>query len=131
MSHENVETLRALFDAFARGDLETWDGLVDPEVEFIPEADWPEAEIRGRDAVRDFLAIVEEPWEPGAYKVGEITESGDRVVGRMTRTLRGKASGIEVDYDYWIVATFRAGKLLRTEWFSDREQALEAAGLSG
>jgi ketosteroid isomerase-like protein len=130
MSHENVETLRALFDAFARGDIEAWDSLVDQDVEFIPEADWPEAEIRGKDAVRDFLVTVEEPWEPGAYEVDEITESGDQVVGRMTRTLRGKASGIQVDYDYWIVATFRKGKLLRTQWFSDRRQALEAAGLS-
>jgi hypothetical protein len=45
----------------------------------------------------------------------------------MTRTLRGKSSGIEVDYDYWIVVTFREGKMRRAQWFSEREEALEAA----
>jgi ketosteroid isomerase-like protein len=127
MPGDNLETLRTLFDAFARGDIEAWDGLVDRDVEFVPVGDWPEAEIRGRDAVRDFLVKVEEPWEPGVYELEEITESGDFVVARMTRTLRGKSSGIEVDYDYWIVVTFREGKMRRAQWFSEREEALEAA----
>lgn len=29
----------------------------------------------------------------------------------------------------WQVATFRNGKALRLEWFADRSEALEAAGL--
>jgi ketosteroid isomerase-like protein len=130
MSERNVQTLRDLFDAFARGDMETWDGLVDPNVEFIPIGDWPEAEIRGREAVRDFLVAVEEPWDRGFYELSEIIEGGDCVVARMTRTLRGKSSGIEVDYDYWSVATFREGRMLRAQWFPDREEAVKAAGMS-
>jgi ketosteroid isomerase-like protein len=32
--------------------------------------------------------------------------------------------------DYWIVVTIRDGKICRDEWFADRAEALEAAGLS-
>jgi ketosteroid isomerase-like protein len=45
-------------------------------------------------------------------------------------TRRGRSSGVEVDYDYWAVFTFRDGKIVRTEWFEGRDAALEAAGLS-
>jgi hypothetical protein len=31
--------------------------------------------------------------------------------------------------EFWLVTTFRDGKLLRDEWFTDRAEALEAAGL--
>jgi hypothetical protein len=32
--------------------------------------------------------------------------------------------------DHWLVVTFRDGKPCRDEWFTDRAEALEAAGLS-
>jgi len=32
-------------------------------------------------------------------------------------------------FSYWVVATFRDGRAIRVEWFADRAQALEAAGL--
>ena len=33
-------------------------------------------------------------------------------------------------WSFWVVLTFRRGKVLRQEWFADRAEALEAAGLS-
>jgi hypothetical protein len=45
--------------------------------------------------------------------------------------MRGKASGATIDWKYWgVVFTFRNGKVLRIEWFANRAEALEAAGLS-
>jgi len=44
--------------------------------------------------------------------------------------MRGKASGVDVEYNYWVVATFRDGKARRIQWFIERADALEAAGLS-
>jgi ketosteroid isomerase-like protein len=44
--------------------------------------------------------------------------------------LRGGASGADVEIKYWIVVTFREGRIARDQWFADREEALEAAGLS-
>jgi hypothetical protein len=44
--------------------------------------------------------------------------------------MRGKSSGADVLWSYWQVATFRRGRVVRAEWFTDRAEALAAAGLS-
>jgi len=44
--------------------------------------------------------------------------------------MRGRASGADVEINYWIVITFRAGRVVRDQWFANRAEALEAAGLS-
>ena len=41
----------------------------------------------------------------------------------------GQAARV-VEVNYWVVITFRDGKVLRDEWFADRAEALEAVGLS-
>jgi ketosteroid isomerase-like protein len=122
--------MRQAFSAFEAGDKETWRGFTHPDMEVVPIGDWPEAHIRGREAVWDFFVAADEPWEPGAYELDEVTDGGDQVAARMRRELRGKSSGVEVEYDYWVVVTFRDGMLARAEWFEDRREALEAAGLS-
>jgi hypothetical protein len=60
----------------------------------------------------------------------EATEENNQVVGRQRRHLHGRASGIEVAYDYWVVFTFADGLCRRVEWFETRDEALEAAGIS-
>jgi ketosteroid isomerase-like protein len=130
MSQENVEMLRQAFEAFARRDQTGWYELADPSLEVIPVGDWPEGEIRGREAAWDFFVATEEPWEPGSYEIVKAIDSDDKVVTHLQRYMRGKSSGVEVQYDYWLIAVIRNGKALRLEWFETREEALEAAGLS-
>ena len=48
----------------------------------------------------------------------------------MSAEMRGKASGAKVAWGYWQVVTFRNGKPLRIEWFSERAEALAAFGQS-
>jgi hypothetical protein len=54
--------------------------------------------MRGRERVWDFLVAADEPWEPGAYELDEVSDGGDHVAARMRRDLRGKSSGVEVEY---------------------------------
>ena len=129
MSGENVERMRQSVDAFARRDKAGWSELCDPAVEAVPVGDWPEKQIRGREAVWAFLVATDEPWKPGPYEAAEVSEGRDAVAARLRRRLRGRASGVEVDYDYWAVFTFRDRKIARVEWFDERDEALEAAGL--
>ena len=131
MSEENVDRMRQSQAAFERGDKDAWCAFVHPDVEVVPIGDWPEGHIQGRDAAWDFFVTVEEPWEPGRYELDEVADGGDYVAARMRRHLRGKSSGVEVEYDYWVVLTIRDGMFARAEWFEDRQDALEAAGLSG
>jgi ketosteroid isomerase-like protein len=130
MSQENVQRLRQASEAFARRDRAAWDGLCDPSVEVLPVGDWPEGKIQGRDAAWNFFVATEEPWEPGTYEMVEVIDDPDHVVTRLQRDMRGKSSGVEVHYDYWLALTSRNGKALRLEWFETRDEALQAAGLS-
>ena len=105
MSQENVESARRAFDAFNRRDKTAWLAEVDPEFETFPSREWPEnAPIRGAEA------------------------SWDKVVASSHREMRDKTSGGDIVWDFWVVITFR-GRAFRFEWFADRAEALEAAGL--
>ncbi len=50
MSQEKVERVRRTFDAFTRRDKGAWSELCDSDIEAVPVEDWPETEIRGRNA---------------------------------------------------------------------------------
>ena len=132
MSQENVDAAQKALDAFNRRDKAAWLVLNDPEVEVVPPRDWPESDpIRGREAVWDVYVENIEAFREGALEHVELIDAGnDRVVADMRREVRGKASGASVAWRYWQVVTFRNGKVLRIEWFSERAEALEAVGLS-
>lgn len=131
MASRHLELVNRSFDAFARGDKAEWSAVADPEIEVVPVGDWPETELKGRDAVWDFLVAVDEPWEPGRFELSEAIEGDGRVLARMRRHLRGRSSGVEVDYDYWVGFTFEGARATRVQWFDTREQGAEALGLSG
>jgi ketosteroid isomerase-like protein len=132
MSEGNIKSLRESVDAFDRGDKAAWLAEFDPAVEMVPARDWPEnAPIRGAEAIWDFYMAVNAAWEGGSIELGEVIDAGaDRVVANARREARGKASGAGFQFSYWIVTAFREGKAARIEWFADRDEALEAAGLS-
>ena len=133
MSQENVEIMRRATEAINRRDREAWLALADPEAEFRADPNWPESEtVRGREAVWDITVSIAETWEQDPpVEIAEVIDAGDdRVVARFKRPVRGKASGVETDFDYWWVGTFRSGRILRNWWFADRANALEAAGLN-
>ena len=68
-------------------------------------------------------------WREGALENDELFEAGnDKVFSHVRGEMQGKASGASVAFSYWTVSTFRNGKVLRVEWFADRDEALEAAG---
>jgi ketosteroid isomerase-like protein len=132
MSQENVALVRRGLDAFNRGDKAAWIALCDPEVENFPPREWPEAApVRGAERIWEFFVDAVKAWEQGAFAWGELIDATpDKVVANQRRQMRGKASGAAVVWSYWVVFTFRNGRLLRFEWFAERADALEAAGLS-
>jgi ketosteroid isomerase-like protein len=132
MSQENVEIVRQGLEAFDRRDRAAWLAFVDQDCEVVTDRLWPEAApIRGREAAWEFYVKVVEPFE--RYPVGnsKLVDAGaDKVLIHQRNNVRGRASGAEVEINYWVVTTFREGRIVRNEWFADRAEALEAAGLS-
>jgi ketosteroid isomerase-like protein len=129
MSRENMENLRRGLDAFNRRDKTAFVAVCDPQVENIPPREWPEnAPTQGAEAIWDFFVGAQEAWDEGSYEFGELIDAGrDKIVANQLREMRGKTSGASVAWSFWVVFTFRDGRVLRWEWFADRDEALEAA----
>jgi len=132
MSQENVASLRQALDAFNRRDRAAWLALCDPEMENVPPRDWPESDtVRGSEAVWDFFVQALDTWEAGPFQHFEAIDAGnDKVAMNIRREVRGKASGVSLTWSYWQLVAFHNGKIVRSEWFASRGEALEAVGLT-
>jgi ketosteroid isomerase-like protein len=64
------------------------------------------------------------------FEIHELIDAGDRVFISATFRGRGKHSGAETSWGpLWGVWTVRDGRMVRWLGFTDRDAALEAAGL--
>ncbi len=129
MSEENVETLRAAFAAFNRGDFDVVIKLAHPDFELVRGGG--QSVVKGVAAFRTWMEP--DAFEEQRYEPLDITASGNRVFVRLRFTGRGAGSGMDLDFTTFSVFTFDdAGLLTRLEGFLPHEEAeaLEAAGLS-
>jgi hypothetical protein len=61
-----------------------------------------------------------------------MTEAADDLVfGGARLTGRGKGSGVQTEIRGWFVYKVVGGRIARRQVFLDRDEGLEAAGLSG
>ncbi len=127
-----METMRQTLEALDRRDRPAWLAHCDQDFEVVASGAWPDAGlIRGPGPAFDFYVEVTEAFEDFVSADAELVAAGaDKVLSHVRQDLRGKTSGAGVEFDYWVVVIFRDGKRHRDEWFADRAEALEAAGLS-
>ena len=133
MTKENLETFRASLEAFDRRDKASWLETRHRDYEVITSKEWPEGDVRGRDAAWDFYVTIADAFERRPFSDDiEVMDGGpDNVVVHQRNDAPGAESGVNVEIDYWVVVSFRDGKMIRDQWFEDRDEALEAARLSG
>jgi ketosteroid isomerase-like protein len=122
-----VEIVRRGFEAYVRRDLSAALAIYDADIVFNPAE---EAPMQGRDAVLAYIQRWEEPWEGYEVDAEEFIDAGDRVVVTVHFKGRGRESGIEVDARSHEVYALRDGKVVRMDEYTDRAEALEAAGIS-
>ena len=127
MSQENVEVIRELWDAYARGDFDRVLALCDPHLVSLTLEEGP---LYGIDAARANYDRWKDAWEQPEITVQEVVGAGDQVFVMARFRARGRASGVEVDANLYEVYAMRGRKVLRVDEFSDRAEALEAAGIS-
>jgi ketosteroid isomerase-like protein len=131
MSQENVDRFLEASDALNRGDQEGWLRIWDAKVVFEPRVSAIEGGFTGHDGLRRFIAELFEQFETYRVEYDDVRDVGDLVVALGTARGRGKESGAEAEEQLGLVATFRDGKIVHFKDYGDREQALQAAGLSG
>jgi ketosteroid isomerase-like protein len=131
MSSENVEAVRRFIDAFNRLDM---DLIFADAHEDIQLDEWPEGpgarSYRGIDGVRQALDTWFETWEWMKVEIEQIVDLDDRVMFTLHQRAKGRVSAIEVEIRSYNVYSFQDGKVIRLQLFTQRESALEAAGLS-
>ncbi|MGH2956384.1 MAG: nuclear transport factor 2 family protein [Solirubrobacterales bacterium] len=133
MSEENVEVVRRNLEAFNSGDYQACLETIDPDVEWHPPPDIPNAEVaRGRKELianfQDWLGA----WDEYRSVPEEIREGRDNtVLVTSLETARGKGSGIEVrSRRVTGVFTVRSGRIVHFRAYLNQAEALKAAGLS-
>jgi ketosteroid isomerase-like protein len=130
MSRGNVEIVRRIFEAWARGDFRAGIGDLDPHVMLITRPDFPEFGVFvGLDGVSDFMRSFLEGWERLSIETKHLQAVGDTVMAHVVQHGKGRASGIEADQTYFMLFTFRGKKIVRIENVIDEGEALEAVGL--
>ena len=129
MSRDNVEVVRAMFEAYRTGDMDAFCELHDPDVIGRMPEGWPEPGFVGREAVmREFEQLRETFDATSVRPISDFIDAGDRVVVRLA--YHGEGHGPEINLEMTQVITVRNGKILYREYFLDHAEALETLGLS-
>ena len=133
MAQENIEIVRAAFEAFLGGDQEKTAQAVDPEVEFHGTVGGLE---EGRvahglsQAFQTFWGEEDlEAWDERRLEAEEFIDAGDDVVVLLHEYRRGRRSGIELETDTAVIYAVSRGRVVRIQGYMDRHEALESAGL--
>jgi ketosteroid isomerase-like protein len=132
MSKENVEIVRVFLQAFNDEDYAGCLDLIDPDVEWHPPPDLPNAAVAHR---REALIVTWQDWL-GAWDRYQATPEeiregrGETVLVVSLVSARGRGSGIEVESRVTAVYELRSGKIVRFRAYLDQAEALEAAGLT-
>jgi uncharacterized protein len=130
MSRENVETLKAAYDAFNRGD---WDSALSV---FAPDAEWHEPDLpdaavyRGHARIRKYWQSLESTVPGFRSRPERFVEAGDRVLVSAVVSGTGNQSGVDVAAQVGMIWTFRDGKVVQCLVRRQLKDALEAVGLS-
>jgi ketosteroid isomerase-like protein len=133
VSEETFANLRRGYEAFNRGDASAAMDLATPDVEWGTSGTFPGlvGVYRGPEALRNWMETIRSAWEKFELTPDEVVrDEGDVLVVAELQRGRGRGSGVEVEMRVFSVYSFREGKVRRRQAFTEREPALEAAGLS-
>ncbi len=134
MSPENVEVVREMWVAYARGDFEASLST------YADDAIWddtnyrPDGEVHvGLDALVGLVSSWREAWDWKTYEV-EVERADQVADGRVLVALResgrGKRGGVELTNRWALLTTVRDRKIVHTTVYRTLGEALDAVGLS-
>ena len=131
MSQENVEVVRAVYEAIVRRDREALDALLRehlaPDFEF--EAVLTGATYKGADGLWELLDDIQDTvgYRP---EVQEALDLDEHVLIVLRMSGRGSRSGAAVAQQGAVLVTFDGSTLVSGQSFASKAEALEAAGRS-
>jgi ketosteroid isomerase-like protein len=125
MTQQNVEVVRASYEAFARGGLDRYLEYFTDDIDYRADDTGP---IRGKDALRAFFQDWIATFDGFSMEPVELIDAGEDTVVAVERFAGcAKLSGVDTDQTAGEVFTLRNGKIARGREYLTRELALEAA----
>ena len=130
MSQENVDVVRATFEAWNAGDMDALRKPYDPDVLTRTPEGWPEpGPYVGREATMRWFEQLRDAWDADALElISDFIDAADRVAVRFI--WRGAGRGPESNMEFTGVYTVRNGRIVYQEFVWDHQEALETVGLS-
>jgi ketosteroid isomerase-like protein len=132
MSLENVEVVKAFFDAYNARNSEAVDRLLDPEAEITTlstRAGMPDHWRKG--TTKRYFEQLDEAWTDLRIEVQDYRELSECVVALGVLRGAGMASHVEVARDFATVFVVRNSQIVVLDTYDNWNAGLEAAGLRG
>ena len=124
----NLEIVKAGYEAFLRGDLEAAFSSFAPDIEAVDDPMIVgERHYTGVEGFARMLVVTTEGFEDVRYFADEFREFGDRVLVKARRSGRGQRSGVTVEERQYHLWTSVGGRTIRFELFHSEAEALKAA----
>jgi ketosteroid isomerase-like protein len=127
MSHQNVDVVRKIYDAWNEGATSMLVDLFDEQVEL--RLNVMMGPYVGRHGVRQFVADLLADWGQLSVTIEEAVVGGDHVVVVVREDGIGHSSRVRITSIENHVWTVRDGRAFRADAYPSRAKALEAAGL--
>ncbi len=133
VTRDPIAVVRDAYDAWNRRDLHSWMSLLAEDVVYRPVASFTDSiERRGREQVGRFTEEFYEAWGEDFISTPDtIRLYGDAVVVRSLFSGHARASGVEISARMFSTIHVRDGQVIRWADFTDRADALRAAGVEG
>jgi ketosteroid isomerase-like protein len=131
VSEEKRDLLRELYAAWQGEDGETAPHrFLADDFEYVnpPYAIHPGTR-RGKAGWSAASRNLSDSFDSWSHHVDEMIDAGDKVLVFATFRACGRGSSMDLEKFEPHLWTFREGKVVRFEWFNDRDEALRAAGL--
>jgi ketosteroid isomerase-like protein len=131
MSQDNVEIVSGWIDSVNREGYEEAMRFLDPEIEWTTTGAYLEAgTYHGHEGVGQYLRKALAAWEAPQLEPETVIDGDDRVVVPLRVTTRSRQTGTPAALTITMLAELQGGVIVRIRNYSNRADALKAAGLT-
>jgi ketosteroid isomerase-like protein len=128
MSQANVELVRRVLEHFtATGEL-PWE-MFDEAIEVYDHDSPDQGAYLGHAGYQRWLDDWGSAWAEWGIALEELIDAGNSVLAIIRMSAKGRGSGVEVERQDALVYELRNGKIVRCDYYNNKEQALKAVGL--
>lgn len=125
MTQDNLQTVRAIYEALNLGDDRPLVAFLDKEFRYRSREELPGGgEYEGREATVERLRELWEMFEDIVIAAKDFIVSGDYVVVTLGYSASGRRGGVRVSQEVVHVWRLSGGKAVELQVFSDKAQAL-------